>query len=281
MRVIRTIKQMQAIARSLKRAGRSVGLVPTMGALHEGHVSLIRACRKQNDITIVSIFVNPIQFGPSEDFNRYPRPINQDLALCRSEGVHFIFHPGPADMYPAGFKTYIDVQELGDVLCGSFREGHFRGVTTVVAKLFNVCMPDNAYFGQKDAQQAVIIQRMVKDLNVPAAIRVMPIVREKGGLAISSRNAYLSAGRKVDAQVISRALRSARRMIQGGVRDPKRVIDHMTEMITSKKPAKIDYISIVCTQHLKPVKKIRGSCLIAVAAWFGGTRLIDNMAVRS
>ena len=161
MRVIRTIKQMQTIARSLKRAGKSIGLVPTMGALHEGHVSLIRACRKDNDITVVSIFVNPIQFGPAEDFNRYPRPISQDSALCRTTGVDFIFHPGPEEMYPAGFKTYVDVQELGTVLCGAFRQGHFRGVTTVVVKLFNACMPDAAYFGQKDAQQAIIIRRMV------------------------------------------------------------------------------------------------------------------------
>jgi len=206
MRVIRNIRQMQKIARTLQRAGKTIGLVPTMGALHEGHASLIRACRKNNDTTIVSIFVNPIQFGPSEDFNRYPRPIGQDSSLCMKERVDFIFHPAAQEMYSAGFKTYVDVQELGTRLCGASRQGHFRGVTTVVAKLFNACMPDRVYFGRKDAQQALIIQRMVKDLNIPVSVKVMPTVREKGGLAVSSRNAYLDEGRRNDARVISQSL---------------------------------------------------------------------------
>ncbi|MFA5101055.1 MAG: pantoate--beta-alanine ligase [Candidatus Omnitrophota bacterium] len=280
MRVIRTVKQMQKIARSLQRAGKSIGLVPTMGALHEGHVSLIRACRKDNDKTIVSIFVNPIQFGPSEDFKRYPRPISQDESVCKKCGVDLVFHPGAGEMYPEGFKTYIDVQEMGAQLCGASRKGHFRGVTTVVAKLFNACMPDRAYFGQKDAQQALIIRRMVKDLNIPVAVKVMPIVREKGGLAISSRNAYLNERRKEDARVISQSLQLARRLIKKGVRDPGSIIWKMTALIESKKQAKIDYISIVDTDHLKPVKKISGDCLVAVAVWFGNTRLIDNMVIK-
>jgi pantoate--beta-alanine ligase len=279
MRVIRSVTQMQKIARSLKRAGKSIGLVPTMGALHEGHVSLIRACRKDTDKTIVSIFVNPIQFGPAEDFKRYPRPISQDVALCKRLGADFVFHPSADQMYPCGFKTYIEIQELGEVLCGAVRNGHFRGVATVVAKLFNVCMPDRAYFGRKDAQQAVIIQRMVKDLNLPLAVKVMPIVRERTGLALSSRNAYLNAQNRDDARVISGSLKLASQLIRRGERNPEAIIEKMTALISTKKPAKIDYISIVDAEHLKNVKKIKGSCLIAVAVWFGRTRLIDNMAV--
>ena len=281
MRVIRTVKQMQKIARALRRAGKSIGFVATMGALHEGHASLICACRKNNDITIVSIFVNPIQFGPAEDFSRYPRPIIQDKALCKKMGVDFVFHPDAGEMFPAGFKTYVDVQELGTQLCGASRQGHFRGVTTVVAKLFNACMPDRAYFGQKDAQQALIIERMVSDLNIPIALNVLPIVREQGGLAISSRNAYLNQYHKDDARVISQSLQLARQLAQNGVREAVAIIGKMTSLIESKKGARIDYISIVDLADLKPVKKIEGSCLVAVAAWFGSTRLIDNVVIKS
>jgi len=225
--------------------------------------------------------VNPIQFGPAEDFDRYPRPISRDEALCRKEGVDFIFHPAPQEMYPAGFKTYVDVQELGNQLCGASREGHFRGVTTVITKLFNICLPDRAYFGQKDAQQALIIQRMVRDLNNPVVIKVMPTVREKGGLAISSRNAYLAPEHKSDAQVLSRSLQLAGGLIKKGVRDPRAIIGKMTALIESKKDAKIEYINIVDMDDLKSVKKISKNCLIALAVRFGGTRLIDNMVIRS
>lgn len=280
MRVIRTVKQMQAVCRASKRAGKSIGLVPTMGALHEGHLSLIRASVKDNDITIVSIFVNPIQFGPSEDFKQYPRPVSQDEALCRKAGVDFIFRPAAGEMYPAGFKTYVDVLELGSVLCGASRPGHFRGVTTVVAKLFNACMPDRAYFGRKDAQQAIIIQRMAKDLNFPVSIKVMPIVREKSGLALSSRNTYLSESARRDALVISRSLQAAARLVRQGSRDPRRIIAAMSAMIKAKKSARIDYINIVDTMHLKPVARIQGPCLVACAVRFGKTRLIDNTVVR-
>ncbi|HOU36813.1 MAG TPA: pantoate--beta-alanine ligase, partial [Candidatus Omnitrophota bacterium] len=190
-----------------------------------------------------------------------------------------IFRPSAGEMYPAGFKTYVDVLELGSVLCGASRPGHFRGVTTVVAKLFNACLPDRAYFGRKDAQQAIIIQRMAKDLNFPVSVKVMPIVREKSGLALSSRNTYLSQSLKRDAQVLSRALCLARKLIRQGVRDPERVTGKMASLINTAKSAKIDYISIVSTEHLKPVRVIRGSCLVAVAAWFGGTRLIDNTVI--
>jgi pantoate--beta-alanine ligase len=280
MRVIRTVREMQTVSRRSKAKCRSIGLVPTMGALHEGHASLISACRRENDIAVVSIFVNPIQFGPSEDFKRYPRPFGQDEILCRKQRVDFIFHPGPQEMYPAGFKTYVDVQELGDGLCGAFRQGHFRGVTTVVAKLFNACMPDRAYFGQKDAQQAIIIKRMVKDLNIPVSIKVMKTVREKSGLAISSRNLYLSEGRREDARAISQALRLAQRLADSGVRDTAAITARMTSLIEAKKSAEIEYISIVDTEHLKPVSKITRPCLVAVAAWFDGTRLIDNVVIK-
>jgi pantoate--beta-alanine ligase len=280
MRVIRTIRQMQTAALASKRAARSIGLVPTMGALHEGHASLIRACRKENDVSVVSIFVNPIQFGPSEDFKRYPRPVSQDMSMCKKAGVDYVFHPSPQDMYPSGFKTYVDVQELGDALCGAFRQGHFRGVTTVVAKLFNACMPDRAYFGQKDAQQAVMIRRMVKDLNIPVSVKVLKTVREKGGLAISSRNVYLSESRKADAQVISQALELAVRLARSGVRNTAAIAAQMTALIESKECAKIDYISIVDTQNLKPVSKITRPCLVAIAVWFDGTRLIDNIVIK-
>jgi len=251
-----------------------------MGAIHEGHLSLIRASCKENDITIVSIFVNPIQFGPAEDFETYPRPIKRDIELCKKASVDFVFHPSAAGMYPEGFKTYVEVMELGNVLCGAFRQGHFRGVATVVAKLFNICMPDRAYFGRKDAQQAIIIQRMAKDLDFPLTIRIMPTVREKNGLALSSRNAYLSPLQRNDAQVISQSLKMARDLVRDGVREPKQVISQMEDMIKRKKPSKIDYISVVCLKHLKPVKVINGPCLIAVAVRFGNTRLIDNIVVR-
>jgi len=278
--LIRTVKHMQTACRALKCAGRSIGLVPTMGAIHEGHLSLIRASCKENDITIVSIFVNPIQFGPAEDFETYPRPIKRDIELCKKASVDFVFHPSAAGMYPEGFKTYVEVMELGNVLCGAFRQGHFRGVATVVAKLFNICMPDRAYFGRKDAQQAIIIQRMAKDLDFPLTIRIMPTVREKNGLALSSRNAYLSPLQRNDAQVISQSLKMARDLVRDGVREPKQVISQMEDMIKRKKPSKIDYISVVCLKHLKPVKVINGPCLIAVAVRFGNTRLIDNIVVR-
>ncbi len=196
MRVIRHIRQMQQLSERLKRQGKAVGLVPTMGALHEGHLSLIRKARQENDCAVVSIFVNPLQFGPREDYKRYPRPLKQDLALCRREKVDFVFHPEPSEMYPDGFKTHIEVLDLGDVLCGASRPGHFKGVATVVAKLFNAVLPERAYFGQKDCQQAVILRRMARDLNFAVEIKVLPIVRERGGLALSSRNTYLSAQEK-------------------------------------------------------------------------------------
>jgi pantoate--beta-alanine ligase len=279
MRIIKSAAQMQRSALSLKRQGKTIGFVPTMGALHEGHLSLIRKARAENKIVVVSIFVNPIQFGPQEDLQRYPRPFKQDSFLCRQEEVDFIFFPSPRQMYPEGFKTFVEVRELGEGLCGALRPGHFRGVTTVVSKLFNIVQPDRAYFGQKDAQQAAIIERMARDLDFPCAVRILPVVRESDGLAMSSRNRYLSAGERGQAVVLSAALRRARRLVSRGVRRPKVITAGISSAIKSARSARIEYIKIVDARTLKPVQSISGKALIALAVRFGKTRLIDNIIV--
>ncbi|MCX5711369.1 MAG: pantoate--beta-alanine ligase [Candidatus Omnitrophica bacterium] len=265
---------------AVKTKGKSVGFVPTMGALHEGHLSLIRRARKDNDIVVVSIFVNPAQFAPGEDLKKYPRPVSKDIALCRKAGVDFIFYPLPKDIYPQGFKTYVSVDDLSQVLCGRTRPGHFRGVATVVAKLLNVTQPDILYLGQKDAQQAIIIKRMAEDLNFPVKVRVMSTVREKNGLALSSRNAYLNKKEKEDALVLFKSLNLALLLIKGGLRDAGRLIKRVRELISKKKSAKIDYIAIVNAETLEPLNKIRGNCLIALAVRIGKTRLIDNVLLK-
>jgi pantoate--beta-alanine ligase len=280
MRIIKSIAQMQRSALSLKRSGKTIGLVPTMGALHEGHLSLIRKARAENKIVIVSIFVNPIQFSPNEDFQRYPRPFKQDSSLCRQENVDYIFFPSARQMYPEGFKSYVEVRELGDGLCGAMRPGHFRGVTTVVSKLFNITQPDRAYFGQKDAQQAAIIDRMTKDLDFPCAVRILPVVRESDGLAMSSRNRYLSVKERGQATVLSAALRRARQLVNQGVRSPEVITSGIASAIKNAKSARIEYIKIVDARTLKPVERIRGKALIALAVRFGKTRLIDNIIVQ-
>lgn len=279
MRVIRSIKQMSEAAKKASAKGKSIGLVPTMGALHQGHLSLIRRARRENDFTAVSIFVNPAQFGPAEDFKRYPRDFKADALLCKREAVDILFYPSIKEMYPAGFGSNITVEALSNVLCGSSRPGHFKGVATVVAKLFNIVKPDTAYFGQKDAQQAIIIKRMVRDLNMPVKIKVLPIVREKDGLAMSSRNVYLSQQERKDALILSESLRYARSLIKGGVADSGKVIQEIRRMINAKKAARIDYVAVVDSRSLEPVNKIKGRCLIALAAWFGKTRLIDNICL--
>jgi pantoate--beta-alanine ligase len=277
MRIIRSISQMRKISGALKRKGRTIGFVPTMGALHAGHLSLIRQCRKDNDITAVSIFVNPIQFGPKEDLKRYPRPFRKDVSLCQKEKVDLIFYPRAADMYPQDFKTSVEVKELGDLLCGAFRPGHFRGVATAVSKLFNIVGPDIAYFGQKDAQQAAIIERLARDLNFPLKIKVLPTVREIDGLALSSRNVYLSGKERQDSLVLSKALGLARELIRHGQRNAPRIISRIRALILAKKSAQIEYIAIVDNRDLRPVKIINENCLIALAVRFGKTRLIDNL----
>ena len=214
MKIIRGIIPMQKLCGRLKAEGRKIGFVPTMGALHEGHLALIRKARKENDTLVVSIFVNPAQFGPKEDFKRYPRSLTRDSLLCKKCGVDIIFSPAVSSIYPKGYRTYVRVEGLSEVLCGAFRKGHFRGVATVVAKLFNIVQPDRAYFGQKDAQQCVIIKKMCRDLNMPLDIKVLPTVRGPGGLALSSRNAYLSPEERKDALVLFQALSKAKELIK-------------------------------------------------------------------
>ncbi|MDD4953729.1 MAG: pantoate--beta-alanine ligase [Candidatus Omnitrophica bacterium] len=282
MRIIRSPKIMSEALRRLRSKGKTIGFVPTMGALHEGHLSLIRRARKDTDIVVVSIFVNPRQFGPKEDFRHYPRPMRKDILLCRKERVDFIFHPSGTDIYPAGYRTFITVEGLDKVLCGKSRPGHFRGVATVVAKLFNIVAADIAYFGQKDAQQVIIIQRMVKDLNIPVKIKVMPIVRDKDGLALSSRNTYLSRQERQDALVIPKSLDLARAMIESGIKQADRVASLMRYQIKKNKTAKPDYIAIVDQKDLRPLdgSRIKKGALIALAIRIGNTRLIDNYIVR-
>ena len=280
MRIIRSPKIMTEVLKKLKLKDRTIGFVPTMGALHQGHLSLIRQARRENDIVAVSIFVNPTQFGPKEDFKRYPRPIRKDIVFCRKEKVDFIFYPKVKDLYPQGFKTFVTVEQFSNVLCGKSRAGHFRGVATVVTKLFNIVNPDIAYFGQKDAQQAIIIRRLVCDLNIPVKIKVMPIIREKDGLATSSRNVYLNQQERKDALVLSRSLNLAKDLLKKGERNAARIINSMRRLIKQRRSAKIDYIAVVDSEDLKPIKKISNGCLIALAVWMGKTRLIDNTTIK-
>jgi pantoate--beta-alanine ligase len=261
--------------------GQRVGFVPTMGALHAGHLSLMHKARQENDLVVVSIFVNPLQFAPQEDFKQYPRNLKQDILLCRQSGVDIIFSPQVQSMYPDGYKTYVEVSCLSDVLCGRSRPGHFKAVATVVTKLFNIVRPDIAYFGQKDAQQAVIVRKLVKDLNLPLKIRVMPTVREKNGLALSSRNLYLGPGERKSGRVLNAALRLAKKLIAGGIRDSGQIIQEMRTLINKEKNVKIDYLAVVDRDSLLPLKKISGSVLIALAVYLGKTRLIDNAVVRT
>jgi len=280
MRIISGIKQMQKVSKRIRQKGQTVGFVPTMGALHAGHLSLIRKARKENDKVIVSIFVNPAQFGPKEDFKKYPRDLRADTQICRQAGVDIVFRPNLREMYPQDYRTYVNVGELSNLLCGKFRPGHFRGVATVVNKLFNIVRPEIAYFGQKDAQQAIIIQKMVKDLNMPLKIRIMPTVREENGLAMSSRNRYLTEQEKKDAAILSQALNLARRLIRRGNRDPLDIIRKMRQLISRKNNISVQYIAIVDLKGLKPQGKVKDDVLIALAVFIGKTRLIDNIIVR-
>jgi pantoate--beta-alanine ligase len=280
--MLRIIKKPIILAKTIEKfklKGKTIGFVPTMGALHEGHLSLIRAARKENKIVVVSIFVNPAQFGPKEDLKKYPRPIKNDFKLCKEEKVDYIFFPGAKGMYPENFSTYVNVGGLSETLCGKHRSGHFQGVATVVLKLFNIIQPDVAYFGQKDAQQEIIIKRMAEDLNIPVKIKVMPTIRANDGLALSSRNVYLSKNERQDALVLFKALNLARLLIKGGARDSSRIISRMKQIINQKKSAKINYIAVVDTASLKPLKIVSGECLIALAVCIGKTRLIDNIVV--
>ena len=280
MKLYKRISDLQRDILKLKREGKRIGFVPTMGYLHEGHLSLARYARRENDIVVISIFVNPTQFGPREDYRRYPRDLKRDLRLAREEGVDIVFYPSVEEMYPTKYRTYVEVEELSNVLCGKSRPGHFRGVTTVCAKLFNIVLPDVAYFGQKDAQQAIIIKRMVRDLNFPLKIKVLPIVREKDGLALSSRNVYLSSEERKEATVLYRSLKIAEQMVKEGVKDSRKIKRRVRSMISRKETAKIDYVEIVSLEDLEPVTVIDKPALLALAVWFGKARLIDNTILK-
>jgi pantoate--beta-alanine ligase len=258
-------------------AGKTIGLVPTMGALHAGHVSLLDAARAETGFVVASIFVNPIQFGPTEDLTRYPRPLDQDLEACDRAGVDLVFAPDVETMYPPAFCTYVEVQGLTGSLCGRSRPGHFRGVATVVLKLFNLVQPDLAFFGQKDAQQARIIRQMTHDLDLPVRIRVCPIIREPDGLALSSRNQYLDADQHRNATILYQGLQEARARIESGERDADKVRQALAGRIAAAPGAVLDYAEIVDADTLKTVNPLQGEILVAVAVKFGATRLIDNM----
>ena len=279
MKVAETVESIRDVVKAARRRGRKIGLVPTMGALHVGHVSLVEAAQKDCDFVVVSIFVNPTQFGPGEDFQKYPRPLEADLEICRKAGVDAVFAPAPEVMYPGENLTWVTVEKLTEPLCGRTRPGHFRGVTTVCAKLFNIVGPDVAYFGQKDAQQAVTIRRMVRDLNMPLEIVVCPTVREPNGLAVSSRNQYLSEQQKKDAAQIYKSLQECRRMIDGGATATKRIIARMREILQQVPSIEIEYLNIVDAETLETIEEIAGQVLVAVAVRLGSTRLIDNILV--
>ena len=281
MKLVDSISRMATLARMYKKEGKSIGFVPTMGALHEGHLSLIRTAKKHTDVVVISIFVNPIQFGETEDLDKYPRDIKRDEELARTAGADIIFYPSVSQMYPEGYSTFVFVEGLTDTLCGASRPGHFKGVATVVAKLFGIVKPDIAYFGQKDVQQAVVVKKMAEDLNMGLEIKVLPIIREEDGLAMSSRNAYLSEEERRDASILYRSLEKAEGMTKHGERDPKKIIKAITEMITEVPGAKIDYVSIVDTKSLKNADKISEETLIAIAVYIGKTRLIDNIMVKT
>ena len=281
MKVITSISKMQSWSKRMRRKGKSIGFVPTMGYLHQGHLSLMHRARREDDSLVISIFVNPTQFGPKEDFKHYPRDLARDRKLSKLCGVDVIFCPRAKDMYPSGCKTYVNVEDLSSVLCGKSQPGHFRGVTTVVLKLFNIIQPDKAYFGQKDAQQAIIIKQMVKDLNLPVKIKTLPIVREKDGLAMSSRNAYLNSRQRSDAIILFKSLQNAVGMIKSGYKAPREIVAKMRKMINAKRRVRIDYIKIVNIRDLTEVKVIKGHLLIVLAVFFGKTRLIDNIIIKA
>ncbi len=280
MQIIRSPKRMQKICGELKRKSRTISLVPTMGYLHEGHLSLVRIAGKRSDVVVVSIFVNPTQFGPKEDFDRYPRDFKRDRLLLEQEGCDFIFAPRIKEIYPEGYLTYVEVEELTGKLEGASRPGHFRGVTTIVAKLLNIVQPDVAVFGQKDAQQAVVLKKMVEDLDYGTRMIIAPTVREKDGLALSSRNKYLSQQEKKQAAVLSRSLREAEKLIGSGERKAAKIITRMRNLIKKHPLAKLEYVAITDARSMKLLTELRGDVLISLAVRFGKTRLIDNTKIK-
>ena len=281
MKLVKTVAELQAIVKETKKSGKTIGLVPTMGALHEGHASLIKAAHAENDFTIVSDFVNPTQFGPTEDLDAYPRTLDHDCELAEAMGADVLFAPSPKEMYPSKDMTWVEVTgDITKVLCGRTRPIHFRGVATVVSKLFNLAQPDKAYFGQKDAQQAQVLKRMVKDLFFPLEIRVMPIIREADGLAKSSRNVYLNPAERKAAVILNQALKKAKEAYAAGEKDSKKLVALTTEMIQSEPMSNIDYVEMYQLPELTPAEDtLTVPHLLAVAVKFGTTRLIDNIVL--
>lgn len=276
MRQVSTVSELRQALRSVQD---SVGLVPTMGYLHAGHMALVARARAENDYVVVTIFVNPAQFGPNEDLNRYPRDLDRDLRLLREAKADLVFTPDEPEVYPEGFSTYVTVGNLGEKLEGQFRPGHFRGVATVVAKLFNMVPADRAYFGQKDAQQTVVIKRMARDLNFPHEIVVVPTVREPDGLALSSRNVYLNAEERQSALSLSRSLLLARDMYAGGERNARKIRSAMRALLDATPLVKVDYVTVSDPETLDELEGVEGKALVAVAARVGKTRLIDNVVL--
>ena len=279
MKVIKSITEMQRTAEELRGSGHRIALVPTMGFLHEGHLSLFRLAHEKADRVVVSIFVNPTQFGPHEDFDRYPRNFERDQQLCRQENTDIIFFPTPEEMYNQSYRTFVSTENLAEKLCGRSRPDHFRGVTTVVSKLFNIVKPHVSVFGQKDAQQALILRRMVIDLNFDIQLIIAPIVREKDGLAISSRNKYLTESERAQAIVLNQALNHGNNLIRQNVRAAKTIYNEMKDIIDRANLVRLDYLEIVDYETLQPVTTVGNGTLIAVAAFLGKTRLIDNVLI--
>lgn len=280
MLIYHTITEVREFVRQARAKGRSIGFVPTMGYLHEGHLELMRQAKEQCSCVIVSIFVNPTQFGPGEDLALYPRDLEHDASLAEGAGVDAIFNPGVEEIYPPGYCTYVDIERITERLCGFSRPGHFRGVATVVTKLFNIVKPDQAFFGQKDAQQVLVIQRMAADLNMEVGVVTVPTVREQDGLAMSSRNVYLDAGQRQAALVLFRSLKMAADEVRAGERSAAKIRQLVIGMITAEPLAKIDYVEIYSHPELDPVDLIEGPALLAMAVKIGQTRLIDNVILR-
>lgn len=281
LRVVQTVSEMQKIADEMRNDGIRIGLVPTMGCFHQGHLSLIRQIRRVSDRTVVSIFVNPIQFSPEEDYSAYPQDLGRDVSLVEKLGAELVFAPSEEEIYPEGYSTYIEVEKLTNQLCGLSRPGHFRGVTTVVCKLFLAVKPHVAVFGQKDAQQAIVIRKMVCDMNLDVEIMLSPIVRETDGLAMSSRNTYLSPEERLEAPVLFQSLQEAQMLVEQGERRTWVVVEAMRRRISQKSLAQIEYVAAVNNENLKPLEKLSGKVLLALAVRFGKARLIDNLVVQA
>ncbi len=276
MKIVRTIAEMQKISLQLREKGKTTGFVPTMGALHQGHASLLKRARKENDFTVLGIFVNPAQFSPGEDYEKYPCNLNADLQIARKQKVDFAFIPSAKEMYPPGFGEFVEPGKIAKPLCGKFRPGHFRGVATIVAKLFRIVVPARAYFGQKDFQQTLVVKQLVRCIGLPVKIIVCPTIREKDGLAKSSRNAYLSPKQRKAATVLYRALQAAKKLFSGGERSAQKLQKAMLDAIAKEPLARVQYAEVRDAQTLKPRVRIRGNAVAALAVFIGKTRLIDN-----